>query len=680
MRAPGQALDPAARTVMERHFAYDFSQVRIHADARAAQSARAVDAAAYTVGRHLVFNAGAYAPHSRPGQELIAHELTHVIEQANGPVSGRPGAAGLTVSQAGDAHERQADGVASRLFNDPASGQPAARRSTGLTPLGPAVNRTIQRQHRSGASTRPVSRGPAVVEDGQHLAAGQMPRSAFLAALRAALLDASDAELRRFGRTARNCPFILRTIERYATRPLSSMMRLIQAFARPPAGADAHGLIAAVSERARIVARRIGQRQGPLAQAMTESRDATLPSHEPSVIRAQLGSGRTLDRSTRANMEGSFGTSFGSVRVHDDSPAARFNSVLGARAFTVGQDIAFAAGQYRPGTTTGDLLIAHELAHTVQQGSGRPQQSMGAAAQEELERQADRAAQSAVLGHDADAPAPRLDKSAMQVQRAPALVAAGLLIAEATPEAIILAEVVAVSTTEVVVADGALVVAAELAAPAILEVAAPVAIETLAPVAVEALAPAAVEASSSVLAAATATVGIGVAATTLPTDSPTRERRRRSCRSDPCPEPLPVLWPSELPLPPDFALIRTPSDVREAEGLGDRGPAQARFSAEIAYARTRHVPPPDPCDPMVLHDESRWNAPYDAHHIHPLYLGGFDVRANLCALETHLHQLGHPRLDNQSSFLDVYMECGICSASLKHHPAYQTYYIAGTRR
>jgi hypothetical protein len=377
-------------------------------------------------------------------------------------------------------------------------------------------------------------------------------------------------------------------------------------------------------------------------------------------------------------MEGSFGTSFGSVRIHDDSPAARFNTLLGARAFTVGQDIAFAAGQYSPGTTMGDLLIAHELAHTVQQGSGKPQQSMGTADQE-LERQADRAAISAVLGHDGGAAAPRLDESAMQIQLAPAVLAAGLIIAEATPEVVILAEVAAVSTTEVVVADGALVVAAELTAPAVLEVAAPAAIETLAPAAIETLAPAAVEASSSVLTAATATVGVGVAATTLPSDSPTRERRRRSCRPDPCPEPLPVLWPSELPYPPEFALTRTPSDIREAEGLGDRGPAQARFSAEIAYARTRHVPPPRPCDPMVLHDESRWNAPYDAHHIHPLYLGGFDVRANLCALETHFHQLGHPRLDNQSSFLDVYMECGICSASLKNHPAYQTYYIAGTK-
>ena len=88
------------------------------------------------------------------------------------------------------------------------------------------------------------------MEDRQPVAAGQMRRSEFLTSLREALIAVSDAEFQRIGRTARDCPYILRTIERYASRPLSSLMRLIQAFARPPAGADAAGLIRAVTERA----------------------------------------------------------------------------------------------------------------------------------------------------------------------------------------------------------------------------------------------------------------------------------------------------------------------------------------------------------------------------------------------------------------------------------------------
>src|SRR5262249_52100979 len=129
-------------------------------------------------------------------------------------------------------------------------------------------------------------------------------------------------------------------------------------------------------------------------------------------------------------------------------------------------------------------------------------------------------------------------------------------------------------------------------------------------------------ATSSALSTSAATVGVGVAATTLSSDSPTEEEEGpRRCRRDPCPTPLPIHWPVELPYPPEFVLIRTPSDVREAEGLGDRGPAQARMAEDIRDARSRHLPPPQPCDPDVELDDSRWNTPFDAHHIHPLYLG-----------------------------------------------------------
>ena len=65
----------------EPRFGYDFSQVRIHTDARAAESARAVNARAYTVGREVVFGAGQYSPGTAAGQRLLAHELTHIVQQ-----------------------------------------------------------------------------------------------------------------------------------------------------------------------------------------------------------------------------------------------------------------------------------------------------------------------------------------------------------------------------------------------------------------------------------------------------------------------------------------------------------------------------------------------------------------------------------------------------------------------
>jgi hypothetical protein len=79
--SPGQPLDSAMRGFFEPRFGHDFSQVRLHADDRAAESARAVKARAYTVGEHVVFGAQQLAPESTEGRRLMAHELTHVIQQ-----------------------------------------------------------------------------------------------------------------------------------------------------------------------------------------------------------------------------------------------------------------------------------------------------------------------------------------------------------------------------------------------------------------------------------------------------------------------------------------------------------------------------------------------------------------------------------------------------------------------
>lgn len=81
LASPGQPLDPATRRNMEGRFGYDFSAVRVHNDARAAASACSADAHAYTRGHHIVFAAGMYAPGTLSGQHLLAHELTHVLQQ-----------------------------------------------------------------------------------------------------------------------------------------------------------------------------------------------------------------------------------------------------------------------------------------------------------------------------------------------------------------------------------------------------------------------------------------------------------------------------------------------------------------------------------------------------------------------------------------------------------------------
>lgn len=98
LRAPGQPLDAATRAHFEPRFGQDFSSVRVHTDTTAAQSARDVNAHAYTVGRNIAFGSGQFAPWTAKGQSLLAHELTHVVQQRAAPMLQRqpagPDAAG----------------------------------------------------------------------------------------------------------------------------------------------------------------------------------------------------------------------------------------------------------------------------------------------------------------------------------------------------------------------------------------------------------------------------------------------------------------------------------------------------------------------------------------------------------------------------------------------------------
>ena len=84
IHSPGHPLDAETKVLMEPRFGRDFSQVRIHTDSQATGSARALNARAYTVGHNIVFGAGQYAPHAPSGKRLLAHELSHVLQQNRG--------------------------------------------------------------------------------------------------------------------------------------------------------------------------------------------------------------------------------------------------------------------------------------------------------------------------------------------------------------------------------------------------------------------------------------------------------------------------------------------------------------------------------------------------------------------------------------------------------------------
>jgi len=131
LSSPGQPLGADLRAFMEPRFGHDFSQVRVHTNANAAESARAVNALAYTVGRDVVFGAGQYAPITYAGRQLIAHELTHTIQQARNGASS-PHVSQLEIGEASSPAECESDAIADAVIN---AFSFAARRVQQTTPV-----------------------------------------------------------------------------------------------------------------------------------------------------------------------------------------------------------------------------------------------------------------------------------------------------------------------------------------------------------------------------------------------------------------------------------------------------------------------------------------------------------------------------------------------------------------
>jgi hypothetical protein len=137
LRSPGRPLDHQPRTLMEQRFRHNFSDVRIHTDATAAASAQAVGASAYTVGRNIVFDRGRYMPDTPEGTRLIAHELTHVVQQRR-------------LASAADSKS----GVELGAVDDPAEREAShAETASGAIPAavaGPQASPTLRRQSAPG--------------------------------------------------------------------------------------------------------------------------------------------------------------------------------------------------------------------------------------------------------------------------------------------------------------------------------------------------------------------------------------------------------------------------------------------------------------------------------------------------------------------------------------------------
>jgi len=124
LRTAGQPLEPETRAFFEIRLGHDFSQVRVHNDVQAAQSARATDAVAFTVGQDIAFGEGKYKPSTHEGKEILAHELTHVVQQGTSKSS-----ADLETTHPSDHREQYANRMAKSIVDsDPSPGSNASPR------------------------------------------------------------------------------------------------------------------------------------------------------------------------------------------------------------------------------------------------------------------------------------------------------------------------------------------------------------------------------------------------------------------------------------------------------------------------------------------------------------------------------------------------------------------------
>jgi hypothetical protein len=160
----GSPLPAEVQEEMQGRLGHDFSDVRVHNDSRANESAQSVNAHAYTVGSNVVFQRDKYDPASTEGKTMLAHELTHVVQQRSGPVDGTAAGGGIKVSDPSDRFEREASANADRVMSAPA---PA---SAQLSASGPAVQREEAPEEEEDVQTSAVQREAAPEEEDEEMA------------------------------------------------------------------------------------------------------------------------------------------------------------------------------------------------------------------------------------------------------------------------------------------------------------------------------------------------------------------------------------------------------------------------------------------------------------------------------------------------------------------------------
>lgn len=342
-----------------------------------------------------------------------------------------------------DRFEQEADAMADKVTKAMGNNaQPALTSATrqSHTQSTPAV----QKQEAKTPATPAPAAAKFILADIDAPADGQLRKTEFLARLNRTVCAVTDEVLAGTPFTAQTCPYITQAFRRLARKTpaeieallyryegslqaaenLQQLFELISIRVRAAVTAwlqtgDLSGvpaeIAAQIPENIRTMARisaKVAGVAGSIRSGISSAVSGTkgllsdigslffktkaghAPAPQsPGAVRQGLGEGKALESSSRSRMESAFGTDFSDVKVHTDSNAGSMAQDMNARAFTVGNHVAFGSGEYKPGTLAGDALMAHELAHVRQQQEGGAIQAKhDAGSSDALENDADHAA------------------------------------------------------------------------------------------------------------------------------------------------------------------------------------------------------------------------------------------------------------------------------------------------
>jgi hypothetical protein len=430
----GRPLDSPLLTLMESRFGRSFSGVRVHTGPQAARLAQQANARAFTVGKHLVFGGGEYRPNADQGRRLIAHELTHVLQQRGGLHSVQREMFGPDSPQPRQDEDSLLTEIQHLMGLDGES-MPAAIQAIASELLRTALNSS------DGGLLAPLTAAAAaadstsrLIESSEYSLSISLVRTARSARAVWTLTragekrplfghsqtTAADGASAEAGVDDAQIRIATPTPPRYASDPAvasgsggpqESPLREIPsspASQTTPAPSPPESEKLAAANAAPDVAPHEPQPEGRGDNAGSDDPAQTRPpidvqadddvpeeeeppepdveaqrkavSHAPArpgpaaqrkVSEAVSSPGTILPAPLLGQMESAFNADFSSVRLHHGRAAGDAARSLHAKAFTVGRHIVFGEGQFEPSAAPGRELLAHELAHFVQQRQGR---------------------------------------------------------------------------------------------------------------------------------------------------------------------------------------------------------------------------------------------------------------------------------------------------------------------